>query len=543
MELSAVPPIEIGSLSAQSPEESQFIGSSSGVFFVNTVYRAFAKNNHAKQSETGDRGAYNTSEGHDHLSAESCIIGPETDGDQNDLLASDDRLTRNLASSPTSYGSALKGYNLGCSPSQDVAKELIKTYFQSWHPLFPFLYGKSFLSDVDLFYAQEALPPNPVTSVDHRKQTCRAVIFQCVFNIAALDRMDLYLPPECAIQSSTDVLAMIGTLGIKHDLTSLQALLAAQLYLIATMSLQPASIVGGVLLRSLFHAGYHRCPSRYSQLSKHDGEIRKRIFWSAYIADRYLSQALGIPLGIQDSDIDVCVPGGEELHRPVGDSVHPTTVAGAEEEVLSHLPHGHPNHVQTPPDGSTRTIVAGTPPARSDIGERRPTLRTVPQSSRARPGGDVFQSYIAYCRIVGQALELFHKSIHSRAVKGSSVLMLNSEINGWWNSLPSELQYLPDEATKDAEGSFAAFFSVIYQQLILLVNRPFLSRNLNSPDFRSSMQTCISSSRLIVRALNSSNRGNNLFSRPGVLSSLWMAGLVLAFACQLDLYPFKKGTE
>lgn len=45
-----------------------------------------------------------------------------------------------------------------------------------------------------------------------------------------------------------------------------------------------------------------------------------------------MSQALGLPLGIQDSDIDVCVPGTEELHRPVGQSVHLGTADGAEEE-------------------------------------------------------------------------------------------------------------------------------------------------------------------------------------------------------------------
>ncbi|GJP94634.1 uncharacterized protein AlacWU_07533 [Aspergillus niger] len=36
-------PSEIGSLTAHSKDESQFVGSSSGVYFINTVRRAFSE--------------------------------------------------------------------------------------------------------------------------------------------------------------------------------------------------------------------------------------------------------------------------------------------------------------------------------------------------------------------------------------------------------------------------------------------------------------------------------------------------------------------
>ena len=104
------------------------------------------------------------------------------------------------------------------------------------------------------------------------------------------------------------------------------------------MSLQAASTVAGMLMRSIFYAGLHRYPFRYVQLSRHDCEIRKRLFWSAYTADRYLSQALGLSLGVQDLDIDVCLPGEDELHQPV--LIPEGSEATTERmDVSSHLPY------------------------------------------------------------------------------------------------------------------------------------------------------------------------------------------------------------
>lgn len=80
------------------------------------------------------------------------------------------------------------------------------------------------------------------------------------------------------------------------------------------MSLHTASTVVGLLFRSIFLAGLHHFPASYGELSSDNCDMRKRIFWSAFVIDCYLSQALGHPLGIQDSDIDVCSLTSPELH-------------------------------------------------------------------------------------------------------------------------------------------------------------------------------------------------------------------------------------
>jgi hypothetical protein len=507
MSSTPVPPIEVGSLTASSPDESQFIGSSSGVFFISTVHRAFAKSRKGGIPNQND-GADLSSR--DAASVDNFIVGNESPRRSQSTDQTDRALNQN-----TQGSQAVRRHDhvLGIHPSLESATELLMVYFQTWHPLLPFLHGPTFLQDVEAFYSYT---PNVRDQLD-RQQICRTILSQCVFNLAALDRPELGLPEASRIESSSGLLSLIGIVAAKHDITGLQALLAMQLYLIATMSLRAASTVGGVLVKLLFHGGFHRCPFRYTQISRHDCEIRKRILWSAYATDRYLSQALGHPLGMQDSDIDVCIPGTEELHQPVHQSHSSIGDDGA--EARAHLPQGHPDSVQTPSDSSEHG---------------RSTNRGF-RTKQVQSGEDVLANYVSYCRITGRALELFHKSLHTRSVDHRHITLLTSEVYSWWNNLPRHLQ---EHTSSDSSASFSAFFNILYQNLIILINRPFLSLSTSTPEFRLSLQTCAGASRKTILILRDHATA---FSWPGILSGAWMAGLVLAFGCELELYPFAKG--
>jgi len=109
----------------------------------------------------------------------------------------------------------------------------------------------------------------------------------------------------------------LPALAVRSGIGSIQALFAAQLFLVTVMSLRAASTVVGLPFRSIFLAGLHHFPASYGELSSDDCDMKKRIFWSAFVIDRYLPQALGHPLGIQDSDIDACFPTSPELHISV----------------------------------------------------------------------------------------------------------------------------------------------------------------------------------------------------------------------------------
>ncbi|KAH8817203.1 fungal-specific transcription factor domain-containing protein [Xylogone sp. PMI_703] len=538
---STILPIEIGSLSASSPNESQFFGSSSGVFFVNTVFRAFAASRQGSRSSVHPT-QHTSSPG--QASVDNCIV------DQSDdfLIIHDEEVYthKDGSLSRKSYGVSQPG--LGRPPSVGIAKELIISYFEKWHPLFPFLHGPTILEEVELFYSNDDTPRRFTTS-QLRENTRRAIIFQCIFNIAALDRPDITLSPASKIESPASLMSFLGILAVKHDTPSLQALLAAQLYLMAVMALQAASTVGGMLVRNIFHAGFHRCPARYVQLSGHDCDIRKRIFWCVYATDRYLSQSLGHPVSIQDKDLDVCIPGTKELHRTVPRATPAVASRNTENEVLQHLPNGHPaSSERLRGRDETQSTQDSFEPESSEVpGD------AFPQSSAASKifAEGILANYVGYCRVTGRILDLFHKSIQNRSVENDNILVLTSEVHEWWNSLPQELQDYRSIQTGQAESlpswamkfcsSQGPFFTMIYQQLILLINRPFLSMDPAKPAFRSSLQTCISASRTIISTLKQVISHKQCISLPGTLSSAWMSGLVIAFACELSMYPFNKG--
>jgi len=529
--------VEIGSLSISSPNESQFFGSSSGVFFVNTVLRAFAEvtpGTPSAETTTQVTGAKSPNA----VPVESCIAEPSNDSDMRPAPTPVEQSYNFAIENPKTYGISENG--LGRPPAPEVAQRLVMSYFEHWHPILPFLHGPTFLQEMEAFYASDAVNYQNDILPQARDHKTRAVTFQCILNIANMDMTE----NVSLVESTSALMSLLGQISMKHDVPSLQALLAAQLYLIASMSLQAASTVGGMLWRNIFHAGFHRCPVRYVQLSDHDCEIRKRILWSTYAMDRYLSQALGHPLGIQDPDIDVCVPGARELNRPVPKPINSRELQDSEKAMLLHLPEGHPglNQQDSLNQRTTSQSEAISQSATSYSDTCQDQYRSLKTKQPRHSGEDVLAAYIGYSRITGHVLELFHKSIHNRSVNNDSILILTSEVHAWWNNLPQKLQDLPiDDKQEGSIYSFAPFFTVIYQQLILLINRPSLSLNPTRPAFKSSLQICIGASRSIISTLKIHYKNRPHHSAPGILSSTWMAGLVIAFACQLNAYPSQKG--
>ncbi|KAJ6102072.1 hypothetical protein N7486_004499 [Penicillium sp. IBT 16267x] len=507
---------EIGSLTAHSHEDSQFVGSSSGVYFINTVKRAFSNG----LDEAGSRET-------EFPTAEDTLVGVDDSSRHKRPRTESRNEPASFGGEPSvswKYDPALAS-SLGTAPPLEMAKEFMMSYFKVWHPLFPFLHGPTFLQAMEKLYSNSPTPNFPVDdSTSEHRTTCWTVILQCIFNLGSLLHPDLQLPDSCKIQSPSSMTPLLATLASRHDIVSLQALLAIQVYLVATMSLRLASTFGGCVLRSVLHAGLHRCPFRYSQLSSHDRLLRKRIFWCAYAIDRYLSQALGLPLGIQDSDVDVCLPAAPEMHSP---------------RLIRNLSM-HPEN----------------PDRRGIAVSRSPSFVEGPaqhQMADHRKNENVIASYVDSGTLTGRALELFHKSILVRAVRRSSVLFLVTDVHKWWNTLPLELQgkgsgsgygqEIQEKGSSDEPFDFGPFFTVLYQHLILIIHRPSLSLDPSTPEFCSGLQTCIGAARGILAALKTQLDSRQALFWPGFLSAAWMSGLVLAFACQLKQYVLTKGLQ
>lgn len=535
-----IAPVEIGALTASTPQQTEFIGSASGVFFLNTVFRAFARSASNSKTLSTEPSSSEHSRPENPGLVDSRLVDPDapTHLDQESIgltICLDHEGTRTPG--PGSYG--VNGHGLGAAPDQSSARALLMLYLRNWHPLFPFLHGPTLLETIQGLYEDGGQAPGRLSL---STRLCHAIICQCVFNIAALDWNDGPLPPNCQVESPTRLLSLSGYIARNHDTLSLQALLAAQLYLVSVMSLRAASTIGGTLSRLMFHAGFHRCPFRYAQISPPEGDLRKRIFWSAYVLDRYLSQALGHPLGIQDSDLDVCIPGMDELHKPANPRQQTTPTASQPGNgVLAHLPK--PRFDQN--------LASEERPSSEQSGDLHSTsnedasagLNAGRSPGDVSVGSQILGYYVLYCRLTGQALERFHISLQNRTINAENTMELQSNVHAWWNNLPQELQDEYTGGKMELTSTFTFFFSILYNHLLLLINRPFLSLSPTSLEFKASLQTCVAASRQIITTSKHQSEWNLIVSWPGRLSAAWMAGLVLSFACTLRLYPFNKAQK
>jgi hypothetical protein len=556
----AIPQVEIGSFVAQQPDKSEFIGSASGVYFVNTVFRAFAASSPPPSSTAVDQadsvgaGATagagrgedtNLNPSPDPNAAHTCVVAtddvqdPEEADDLEPAGASGD-----AASAPKSYGIIAPG--MGGPPSPALATKLVMFFFRHWHPFFPFLHGPTFFKELNDFFEGNSdncgldLRPH-LDQRARRARTCRAVLFQCIFDIAASSIPDkTELGSFTSIQSTLALTNQLGVISSGSEISALQAMLAMELCLITRMSLRAASTVHGTVTRMLYHAGFHRCPHRYVQMPRHMCEIRQRIFWCAYVLDRFVSQSLGHPLAFDDAEIDTCIPGMTELHQPVMPSqVTMRSQTGPSENYRAHLPRDHPStgSSQDPSTPKAKSgggeAVLGTPNGQSPAHHH--------SSSSEAVGQYVLSYYATYSRIAGDAMRMLHCSIHSREITREKVLDLTCRIHAWWNSLPLSLQ--DDDGNPRAAGpnsTYGAFFALLYNSLLLFINRPFLSLPTNRSDFRASLQAAVSAGRAIINKLKYHSLTSILMVWPGVLSAVWMSGLVLSFATLLELYPFAK---
>ncbi|KAF4774799.1 Zn(II)2Cys6 transcription factor [Colletotrichum scovillei] len=532
---------EIGSLRALANGESQFVGSSSGVFFINTVRRAFST---AEGTEADDGRHAAGADTHDDPSPEDCIVG---DNDRNDPESSGERPGCSSASranyesdaetSPMPSGMDIMT-DMSSLPDYTIARDLFLTYFRIWHPLVPFLQGPECLADLENLYA-------PDFNRRSSRSLCQFVIFKCILNVAKLDTDGPLDLGSAAIRSPSDLLPTLSMLALRCDTISIQALLASQVYFVSTMALRHASSVSGLLSKSIFQSGMHRCPVRYDHLSPDERSMRKRTFWSFYVLDRFISQSLGHPNGIQDSDIDVCPPGQRDLHEPVAKS----DLHGQVENTFLHLPANHPERLASSPAGQDQTTETSPEvdeePGRHERASTDPPPSSISPKAAAilrhrRETQAVLEHHVRHSQLVGRVLEVFHKSIHAREMDNQTILFLKADVTAYGNDLTeprftAALQDIP-QLTPDP----TVFPFVSYYYTILLLNRPSLSLDSRRAEFRDALQTCINAAYAILRIIEQYSEAGGPLFWPGYMSAVWMSGLVLALAARLKVCNVEK---
>lgn len=294
------------------PDRPGFVGSGSGIYFVRTVYDILARSSVA-------------------ASRAQCHLVPGEDDqlqETHEPWVGDANTPGTRACIP--FWRADEVVSGGGSDTPDITFEALvdwtKSYFEIWHPAFPILNGPEALEIL------ENVANNGMESLSAPD----SAIVRAMVSIALADARQTGsdqgqeasamgpVPSDLVFHSLDHVsTCLLFVLGTPASLKNVQSSLCVELFLVTMLKLNMASRLGGIVVRMAYHLGLHRCPRRYSHFSAHEISMRKRIWWSFYCLERLVCQALGLPLDVQDNDLDVCFPT-TEYHQTITDSNAPS---------------------------------------------------------------------------------------------------------------------------------------------------------------------------------------------------------------------------
>jgi len=196
-----------------------------------------------------------------------------------------------------------------------------RSYFDHWHPAYPFLHAPSVLEYFDEVVNQGV--QDMAESSPHKLTIIRSIMSISLADRRQTKRVTRPVPPQLVFASVNAAVQSIQCLLTDEtSMLSLQAVVSVQLLLISMLRYNAASRLEGLAVRMAFHLGLHRCPMQFSAFPKQDTELRQRLFCSMYCIDRYICIRLGVPLAIRDSEIDACFltleRHGDAGHEPPG---------------------------------------------------------------------------------------------------------------------------------------------------------------------------------------------------------------------------------
>ncbi|KAL5334823.1 fungal-specific transcription factor domain-containing protein [Aspergillus crustosus] len=433
---------------------ASFLGSSSGIHFIRVVYNAFARRSVRLTQPQVSKDTQVPGED-DQLHHKHHHYRPDL------WLSHELDIKENSSSFPF-----------------ETLVQWTRGYFKNWHPLFPFVSGPA------LLIILEHVSRDGFESLSAAEQA----LVRSTVSISLMDYRQVSpsgtqspVPVAFVFRSVQQAMESLHTLFCEPPtIPILQAAFAVQLFLTSLLRLNAASRVGGAIIRTAFHLGLHRCPVRFSCFSPLEVTTRRRLFWSIYCLERYLSQALGIPLGIQDDDVDVCYPNAE-VHSPA-DEDHRT-------RLLGHLA----------------------------------------KFSRVR--GRIIE-------LRNKSIIHREDSIDATQVHGELTHWWNDVYDD-----VHPIEHYDNEATKPTsiEPFQRLLLVILRHEAIISMNRPLLAAEASSSEYRTALQICIESSRSILTTLRQYLTSTTNASVPLVWPSftwaVWMSCLVLIYAAWEGEFP------
>lgn len=187
-------------------------------------------------------------------------------------------------------------------PSRNTALLLVDALFARCHPLLTFLNEKDFLEMVDLTYDST---PSPIPAADHFLP-----LLHFAFALGYLFKLQYHRDNGC--QSALGEAAKQFRAGhdmmdfaYNNDLTSLQSLLCAIVFLFSTSRVTSAHPLIGMACSMALRLGLHSGTTESIHLSIQERKARTLVLAAVLKLDIYASLILGLPPFIQRDMVDL----------------------------------------------------------------------------------------------------------------------------------------------------------------------------------------------------------------------------------------------
>ncbi|KAJ6087998.1 hypothetical protein N7467_006912 [Penicillium canescens] len=184
-------------------------------------------------------------------------------------------------------------------PDDGTGSQILDAYFNNMHIRLPFLDRNEIL---DLHVKRH----KPAGHSPEEQFKLFKLFMVYAVGAAILQMTETYksTPPSSFLVTA---LRFDPTLRESISIASIEAMLLLVLYNLRSTSNSSVWYMIGLAMRTCVDFGLHR-EVRYRTLRPHEAQLRRRLFWSVYITERYTAWSLGRPSSIAEEEIDTEPP-------------------------------------------------------------------------------------------------------------------------------------------------------------------------------------------------------------------------------------------
>ncbi|OAL45864.1 PLP-dependent transferase [Pyrenochaeta sp. DS3sAY3a] len=343
--------------------------------------------------------------------------------------------------------------------------ETLPLFFLHQYPMYMFIYREAFLSD----YYDNA----------YRGQywSYPLLYSMCALGAPHSDRAETRSKNHLLAKCAQEVI--LCHCLTKPSPTTIQALLCLAFHEVGQGNASQGWLFSGMAFRMGQDLGFHQDPTRWvlqdrSIASAEDIEIRRRIYWGSYVADKFMSLYLGRPVHLREDDAAV------EASTPLPDFPSDHTWFGLSEIASKH--------------------------ARFDLPK--------PQLTAALKHmvflGKIFQDMM---------VDIFSSTRNKHRTESYRLNRLgdlNLQLSKWQTALPEGLQWSQWSPNKTIH-SHVLVLHLYYHAMLLSLNRHFVQPSTGFPHAPSSRETCGSSSSTITILIRQFRTHHGLNTAPLML--------------------------